>query len=195
MYRFSAAMLFSSLLLLSGCGGTPPVVEEPPPPAQEPVPEITLNLPSENCVCEEAEAQDYTFLEKGFRTLHDGEYLEALQYFKRYQRIETSPRADYEARIAIAYLSILPDSPIFDSRSVEKGYPSLRRSRDPDWRVHDQILLMEETLEVFLDMQRQISRLQQSNRDLRGELQQKVEAIRRLKEVLLEPEPEPVDLL
>lgn len=187
-----ATMLLFALLILQACGGNPPVEDEAAAPA-EPVPEITLNLPSESCVCEEEEEHDYTFLEKGFRTLHDGDYLESLQYFQRYLRMETSPRAKYEARVAIAYLSILPDSPIFDSRSVEASYPSLQRSRDPDWRVHDQILLMEETLEGFLDMQRQITRLQQSNRVLRDDLEKKEEAIKRLRDLLLGKEPEPAD--
>jgi hypothetical protein len=177
--------------MLQGCGGNPPVEETPPPPPEEPVPEITLNLPSEDCVCEPVRQVDYTFLEKGFRALHDGDYLESVRYFQRYQRIETSLRADYEARTAIAYLSILPGSPIFDSRDVERNYPSLRNSRDPDWRVHDQILLMEETLDGFLDMQRQITRLQQSNRSLRAEMEQKETAIKKLRDLMLGKEPEP----
>ncbi len=80
----------------------------------EKVPRITLNLPSQNQVeCEHVESADYTFLEKGYRALARGDHVEAVRYFQRYQRLEESPVADWEAGIAIAYDSMLPQSPFY----------------------------------------------------------------------------------
>ena len=79
------------LVLLQACSSSPG--QEAAAESAEPVPEITLNMPQSNCACEE-ETQDYTFLEKGFQALHQREYLESLQYFQRYQRIEKSAVTD-----------------------------------------------------------------------------------------------------
>lgn len=181
------------VLMLVGCGSTP-AEQDVEQSSQEPVPEITLNLPEQDsCRCEPREQLDYTFLDKGLEALHEGEYLDSLQYFQRYQRIEKNAQSYYEARIAIAYLSILPGSPIFDGRSVQKSYPTLRRTRDDDWELHGQILLMEDSLEGFLDMQREITRLRQSTYSLRSDLDKKEEAIRLLRELMLGREPGQAD--
>ena len=140
-------------LLLTACGSSPGRPTDPV--AAEPVPELTLNLPSSDCSCQ-PEQQDYTFLEKGFKTLEAGEYLESLQYFQRYQRIEKSAAADTEARIAIAYLSILSDSPIFDREAAAESYTSLRRGANNDLELHVKILLMRASLETFLELQQQV---------------------------------------
>ena len=183
------------ILLVGGCGGTPQ--QNTPAAADEPVPEITLNLPQQSqseCQCTQKK-QDYTFLEKGFNTLAAGEYLESLQYFQRYQRIEQSPTADAEARIAIAYLSILPDSPIFDRQAAAESYAQLRRDTDSDLELHGKVLIMRDSLETFFDMQRQIDQLKQGNRGLRNELQKREAAIKRLRDLTLGRESEPVGLL
>jgi hypothetical protein len=175
-----------SLLLLQACASVPE--QETEQKASEPVPEITLTMPQSNCACEE-EKQDYTFLEKGFKALHEREYLESLQYFQRYQRIETSPQADVEARIAFAYLSILPDSPIYDSQAARVSYDRLRRSIQPEWELYDKILLMQDSLETFLDLQRQIVDLEKDNGDLILELEKRETAIKRLRDLTLGREP------
>ena len=187
----------STLILLLGssllaCGGQP---EQPSDSAvQEPVPEITLNLPSSDCLCE-VEQTDYTFLEKGFNALTQREYLESLQYFQRYQRIENTELADKEARIAIAYLSVIPDSPIFDRDAAQKSYSELRNSLSEDDDLHAEILMMRDSLETFLDMYNQIERLKQSNGSLRAEVEKREEAIKRLRDLTLGREPEPAGLL
>ncbi len=171
-------------LVLGGCGSAP---EQP---VEEPVPELTLNLPPADCDCENEDSADYTFLEKGFQSLLDGEYLESLQYFQRYQRIEQSAIADVEARIAIAYLSVLPDSPIYDSGAARESYTRIRRDINPEWRLHDQVRLMQDSLESFLDMQAVITELRQDNATLRKELKRREEAIKRLRDLTLGRDPE-----
>ena len=121
-------------LLLVACGGQPEQEQVEAPP-QEEVPEITLNLPANDCVCEQLQTT-YTFIEKGFNALEDGEYLEALQYFQRYQRIENTAKANAEARIAIAYLSTLPDSPIYDRDAAAESYRELRPQINDQMDLH-----------------------------------------------------------
>jgi hypothetical protein len=186
MKKIAAGCILFSVLGLYGCAQAPE--NETEVPASEPVPEITLNLPKNECDCT-AEDGDHTFLEKGFDALHRGEYLDSLQYFQRYQRIEKTPLADTEAKIAIAYLSILPDSPIFDSRAVSDSYNTLRQQIEPQWKLHDQILLMQDSLETFIDMQRKISQLEDQNAVLREELAAREEAIKRLRDLTLGREP------
>ena len=179
-------------LLLTACGGNPE--RSPDPAVPESVPELTLNLPSADCSCQQ-EQQDYTFLEKGFRALEAGEYLESLQYFQRYQRIEKTASADTEARIAIAYLSILPESPIFDREAAAESYAELRRDANGDLELQEKILLMRASLETFLDLQQQVDRLKLSNSNLRLELEKREDAIKRLRDLTLGRESEPAGLL
>ena len=175
------------LLLLQACASAPE--QEATVDNTEPLPEITLNLPQADCACTE-EAQDYTFLEKAFSALHQGEYLESLQYFQRYQRIEKSPVAEMEVRIAVAYLSMLPDSPIYDGEAARKSYRDLRRAIQADLEMHEQILLMQDSLETFLDMQQEMTELEQDNVTLRSELAKRENAIKRLRDLALGREPE-----
>jgi hypothetical protein len=183
-------LLGAGLLLLQACGSSPQ--QEASVESKEPVPEITLNMPQADCNCEE-KTQHYTYLEKGFNALHAREYLDSLQYFQRYQRIEKSEVADVEARIAIAYLGILPDSPIFDSRAARDSYRELRVGIQPEWELHEKILLMQDSLETFLELQRQVAELEQDNAELRGELEKRETAIKRLRDLTLGREPEQVE--
>lgn len=179
-------------LLLVACGGQPEQEQVAVP--EEEVPEITLNLPANDCVCEQLQTT-YTFIEKGFNALEDGEYLEALQYFQRYQRIENTPTADAEARIAIAYLSTLPDSPIYDRDAAVDSYRALRRDITEDMDMHGEVLLMRHSLETFLDSYQLIEQLKTSNGSLRAELEKREQAIKRLRDLTLGRESEPAGLL
>jgi hypothetical protein len=179
-------------LLLVGCGSTPE--QAPTETVDEPVPEITLNLPQADCICDQGK-QDYTFLEKGFNALEAGEYLEALQYFQRYQRIEKTASANTESRIAIAYLSILPDSPIFDREAAVDSYTRLRGETEVELELHGKIRIMRDSLETFIAMEHQIDQLKSGNSALRDELKQREAAIKRLRDLTLGREPEPGGLL
>jgi hypothetical protein len=183
--KFSLA-LAGMLLLLQGCSATP-VSETSPGESMEPVPELTLNLPDkpEECDCALADEADYTFLEKGFSALVAGEHIEAIQYFQRYKRLESSPQADWEADIAIAYDSMLPSSPFYDPASARRAYESLKEKQVQDAALHDKVLMMRDALETFVAMERKISKLETDNGILREDLAKREEAIKRLRELTL----------
>ena len=181
-----ALCLIAGLAILAGCGSTP---EEPPAESSsEPVPEITLTLPTTECDCTPEDA-DYTFLERGFDALHAGESLEAVQHFQRYQRLEKTEQADVEANIAIAYLSMLKESPLYDRQAARDSYRQLKGRIDPEWKLHNEILLMRESLETFAELQQRLSQVNASNATLRSELAAREEAIKRLRDLTLGREP------
>ncbi len=187
------ALAFSGLL--QACVQQPvsneptPVTDAPnaPDTSPEPVPELTLNLPKgERCNCPAPAGEtDYTFLERGYDALSRGEDIEAVQYFQRYQRLESSPAADWEARIAIAYVSMLPRSPFFDPEAARKSYKELNKLLEPGMQVHQQSLLMRDSLETFVVMDRHIADLESNNDTLKEDLQKREEALRRLRELTL----------
>ncbi len=172
------------VLFLQACGSAPKQT------GQAVVPELNINLPNADCACQSSDVSDFTFLEKGFTALHQGGYLESLQYFQRYQRMEKTPIANMEARIAIAYLSILPESPIFDSEAARDSYRDIRRDLRPDWTLHERVQLLQDSLESFLNMQAQLTETEQDNAMLRAELARKEQAIKRLRDLTLGREPE-----
>ncbi len=182
-------------MMLVACGGQPEreqtaVAEQ----GAEPVPELTLNLPSNDCACQEVQ-DNYTFLERGLQSIDERSYLEALQYFQRYQRIEKSELAAVESGIAIAYLSILPESPIFDREAARESYMDLKPRVTDAMKLHTEVQLMQSSLDSFLDMYVQIDRLKQTNGSLRAELEKREEAIKRLRDLTLGREPEEAGLL
>ncbi|MCB1841879.1 MAG: hypothetical protein KDI09_02860 [Halioglobus sp.] len=155
--------------------------------AAEPVvePELTLNLPEPGCICETQEGTDYTFLDKGISAIVAGEYAEAVTYFQRYQRLETSPQAKWEAGIAMAYLSMLPQNPDYDPTTALSAFKRLQ-AREPDKRrVHVKTLLMRDSLAGFAALQAALEDMSRSNRELSESLQKREEALKRLRELTL----------
>jgi len=186
--RLPSVTAVTLVVFLQGCSATPPAEEASPEPAQDPndVPELTLNLPEqEDCVCRTDEQSDYTFLEKGFSALAAGDHIEAIQYFQRYQRLESSTRADWEAGIAIAYDSMLPRSPFYDPEAARRSYRRLQKEKTEDMPVHQKILMMRDSLETFVKMDRKINDLEKDNAVLREDLKKREEAIKRLRELTL----------
>ncbi len=186
MIKTSATLVFTlSMCLLQACATT--AVEEPPASNNtEAVPELTLNLPEENCSCEISENQpDYNFLEKGFDALAEGDYIEAVQSFQRYQRLEESPEAQLESKIAIAYVSSLSKSPFFDPVEARRAHRHLYNKLKPGMEVHQKILLMRDSLETFGVMQRHIVQLEASNATLTDDLKKREKALKRLRELAL----------
>ena len=98
-----------------------------------------------------------------------------------------------EAKIAVAYLSMLPDSPIYDGKAARMSYRELRPGIQADWEMHEKILLMQDSLETYLDMQREVAELEQDNATLRNELEKREKAIKRLRDLTLGREPEQED--
>ncbi|MEM9257032.1 MAG: hypothetical protein AAGA91_16440 [Pseudomonadota bacterium] len=170
-------------LLVQGCSSTAPQEDELQPVE---VPELTLNLPEEHvCDCSAEEAVDYTFLDKGLQSLALGDHLEAVTYFQRYQRMEASPRADWEAGIAMAYDSMLPDSLFYDPVAAQEVFQRLQQERPEGEQFHHSILIMNDALSAFVDMQAKIGDLRSGNAALAEDLRKREEALKRLRELTL----------
>lgn len=179
-------------VLLTACVTVPEASEvavaeapvESGPAAQ--APELTLNLPTrEQCQCQPLPERDLTFLERGYQALNQGDAVTALQHFQRYKRLETVAAAQWEADVAIAYLAMLPGSPLYDHDAAEQSYQSLGRRLQPEMQVHATALLMRDSLAAFALLNRQIADLESSNAGLREDLEKREEAIRRLRELTL----------
>jgi len=176
------------VFLLSGCGSAPPQpVTEPPaePPVSTEVPELTLNLPDDSCNCPPAEQTDYTFLERGYSAIARGEHIEAVQHLNRYLRLESSPAADWETGIAIAYISALPSSPFYDPREARTVYRRLKSQLESAGQVHDTALLMRDTLEIFTALDAMVRDLRGDVERLSEDLAKREEALKRLRELTL----------
>jgi|SaaInlStandDraft_1057018.scaffolds.fasta_scaffold15706_2 tetratricopeptide (TPR) repeat protein len=173
----------SILMILQACGQTP---EKPAVPASEQVPEITLNLPADaGCTCVEPVVRDYTFLDKGFAALADGDYEGAIEYFERYRRLDSSAEANWEAGIAVTFIKSLEESPFFDPRGARRSYRDLYTQNWQSMEVHQQTLLLQQALENFRLMHRRQVDVERSNAVLKEDLEKRDEAIKRLRELTL----------
>jgi tetratricopeptide (TPR) repeat protein len=175
------------LVFLAACAAPPPVPPEPEPPPRAPEDvELTLNLPADEaeCVCSVVAENDRTFLEKGVETLASGDYVEAVQYFQRYRRLETDPIAQWEADVAIAYASMLPSSPFYDVPAARKAYLDLQ-GLEPEGPKHHTIVLMQQALESFVLMDRHIEDLENRSSMLEEDLEKREQALKRLRELTL----------
>ena len=171
------------ILVLQACAQTP---EEPAVPVTDQVPEITLNLPAEaGCTCEEPVVRDYTFLDKGFAALAEGDYEGAMEYFGRYSRLDSSAEASWEAGIAVTFMKSLEDSPFFDPLDARRSYRELYTQDWQSMELHQQTLLLRQSLENFRLMHRRQVDLKKSNASLQEDLEKREEAIKRLRELTL----------
>ncbi len=185
------AALLLGLLLLAACAPAP--VEPEAVPRDPADVELTLNIPAEaeNCICETEPENDRTFLERGMETLAGGEYIEAVQYFQRYQRLEQTPLAQWEADLAIAYVSMLSRSPFYDADAAREVYVDLQ-GREPQGQKHPSIVLMQQALESFVIMERHIEDLEGRASMLQEDLNKREQALKRLRELTLgQPEDAP----
>ncbi len=188
--RVAASVIALCVLLLQACASPTPV-EEPvaaEPVVQDPndVPELTLNLPEQqDCSCTVDDPTDYTFLEKGVAALVAGDHIGAVQHFQRYQRLESSPQADWEADVAIAYDTMLARSPFYDPAAARKSYRRLAKARPQEVHPHDAVLLMWTSLETYVSMAKQLDLLRHDKAVLEENLEKREEAIQRLRELTL----------
>ncbi|TGD73991.1 hypothetical protein E4634_07575 [Mangrovimicrobium sediminis] len=177
-----SSLLAASLLLLQACAQAP----QSDTPVEEQAPEISLNLPAApQCACDAPEAHDYTFLEKGFNSLIAGDFTEAVQYFERYQRLEDSPEAAWEAGIGIAYVSSLQASPSYDPAAAARRFAALNKQPWQSMDVHTHCLLLRQSLDNARSLERRIAAAQAENSTLKDELAKREEAIKRLRELTL----------
>ncbi|MFV0278391.1 MAG: hypothetical protein ACK5HY_14580 [Parahaliea sp.] len=185
------AGLIQSCAPLPGQGDTAAVTASSlEAPAVAPVPELTLHLSRDkHCQCaeEEKEGRDLTFLERGYDAIAQGDHIEAVKYFQSYQRLETSPEAAWEAGVAIAFVSMLPNSPFYEPEASRKSWKRLNKEFTPQMRrqVHPTSLVMRDALESFSAMERHISDLEDNNAILKEDLGKREEALKRLRALTL----------
>ncbi len=181
--RFSALSIVTlGLVLLSACGTAPRSVDTV---ETESVPELTLNLREQSGDCVEQKIMDFTPLERGFTALAAGQHIEAVQHFQRYLRLEKGDEEELEASIAIAYISILPSSPFYDTEAARKSYRKLRKRPIDRLKLHEQTLLMRQSLETFLAMERRNIELKDDNETLATNLARREVALKRLRALAL----------
>lgn len=150
------------------------------------VPELELNLDQPEPVeCVRDEGADYTFLEKGFSLLVAGDQIEAVRYFQTYQRLEASERSAWESEIAIAYASMLPQSPFYDPQAARRAYNKLVKTQPEGVEVHEKVLFMRDALSTLVSLNRQIGSLQRDKAALESDLRKREDALRRLRELTL----------
>jgi len=195
--RSLVVLPFALAFMLQACSTTPASgtatagtgsVATSEPSATEPaVPELELNLPQQTpCKCVKPPlAEDYTFFDKGYRSLLDGEYEDAMEHFQRYQRLESSPRADLEAGIAVAYLRMLPRSPFYNPQVARASFRVLREQNAKELKVNDSTRLMRQAVLNLLELQGKVDKLRGSNVALKEEVKKLEEALKRLRELTL----------
>ena len=183
--RVSFFVLGVIVLLLQACASGSPAIDSPQVSSSN---EITLNLPDQTlapCVDDQNVGADYTYLEKGFSAMVAGDNVEAVNYFRRYQRLESSPGADWEAGIAIAYEKMLPDSPYYNWRAAADAYRRLMRRVPEGIELNQQVLILGGTLAVLVELHDYIDELQNEKDDLSENLEKREEALKRLRELIL----------
>ena len=183
--RVSFFVLGVIVLLLQACASGSPAIDSPQVSGSN---EITLNLPDQTlapCVDDQNVGIDYTYLEKGFSAMVAGDNVEAVNYFRRYQRLESSPGADWEAGIAIAYEKMLPDSPYYNWRAAADAYRRLMRRVPEGIELNQQVLILGGTLAILVELHDYIDELQNEKDDLSENLEKREEALKRLRELIL----------
>ena len=186
--RFSCCVAGSLFLLLQACADISAKRTASSELEQAPESEINLNLPEADGVSFVSEAEpevDATFLDKGFAELVAGDHREAVNYFRRYQRLESSPGVDWEANIAVAYDKMMPESPYYNPKAASESYRRLMRVRPIDITVHEKVLMMRDSLEIFVQLHAKIDDLQNQRRHLTENLEKREDALKRLRELTL----------
>ena len=129
--------------------------------------------------------KNISWLEQGFKALADGNHISAVQFFQSYSRVNNTLAADWEASIAIAYVSMLPGSPFYDMKAVRISYTQLSAWSIDDSSVNSQIVLMRDALEAFVSLHRELRDLERDNEFLEATLAKRETALRRLRELTL----------
>lgn len=174
--------------MLQACASGPSAIDPSRLSGSKTTDEITLNLPDqtlEACVSDQRIGVDYTYLEKGFSAMVVGDNVEAVKYFRRYQRLESSPGAEWEAGIAIAYAKMLPNGPYYNWRAAADAYRRLMRRVPEGIELNQQVLILRGTLALLVDLHVYIDELQNEKDDLNENLEKREEALKRLRELTL----------
>ena len=131
------------------------------------------------------DGKNISWLEQGFKALANGNHISAVQFFQRHSRVNNTLAADWEASIAIAYVSMLPGSPFYDMKAVRISYTQLSAWSIDDSSVNSQIVLMRDALEAFVSLHRELKDLERDNELLEATLAKRESALRRLRELTL----------
>ncbi|NQX88394.1 MAG: hypothetical protein HRT77_07000 [Halioglobus sp.] len=185
--RFCLAVAALSVFL-QGCALSSSSQDQKSTIGESPVPELHLNLPDQpdaSCMCSDTETADYNLLEKGFRALNAGDHKEAVNYFRRYQRLEGSAVVDWEAEIAVAYDKMFPNSPYYNSKAASESYHRLKREQPETVDIHQTIILMRDALAIFVALHEKIDDEQNRIDELAETLEKREEALKRLRELTL----------
>ena len=183
MLRTSFSLLLLPIILISACVSKPTEngdrdTGEQSPKLNQDKDEVTTNLIK-------LDNGNISPLEKGFKALADGNHISAVQLFQRHSKSNNTLAADWEASIAIAYVSMLPGSPFYDMNAVRISYTQLSAWSIDDSLVDSQIVLMRDALEAFVSLHRELKDLERDNEVLEATLAKRESALRRLRELTL----------
>ena len=183
MLRTSFSLLLLPIILISACVSKPTEngdrdTGEQSPKLNQDKDEVTTNLIK-------LDNGNISPLEKGFKALADGNHISAVQFFQLHSKVKNTLAADWEASIAIAYVSMLPGSPFYDMKAVRISYTQLSAWSIDDSLVNSQIVLMRDALEAFVSLHRELKDLERDNDVLEATLAKRESALRRLRELTL----------
>ncbi len=136
-------------------------------------------------VCVDENKTKSSFLEQGISALAVGEHISAVQFFQRHARHKDTTVANWEAAIAIAYVSMLPGSPFYDMEAVRVSYTQLAAWSIDSTLVNSQIILMRDAIDAFISLDRRLEDLERDNDLLETNLATRERALRRLRELTL----------
>lgn len=183
MLRLGIATLFS--LLLVGCAASPGSTTIETPEARAEAPDLSPNMPNDSVVPCADDSAPTSLLERGFSALLLGRHVEANSLFQSYKKLEDSPVAAWEADIAIAYDSMLSESPFYDPVGARTAYRRLDFAPPEGRPVHEYSLMMRDALATFSVLLDSVANLERDNAALAADLAKREEAIKRLRELTL----------
>ena len=183
MPRTSFSLLLLFIILISACVSKP--TENGYMETSEVSPKLNQGKDELITKLMKFDDENISWLEQGFKALADGEHISAVQFFQRHSRINNTLNADWEASIAIAYVSMLPGSPFYDMKAVRISYTQLSAWSIDDSSVNSQIVLMRDALEAFVSLHRELKDLERDNEFLEATLAKRESALRRLRELTL----------
>ena len=146
-------------------------------------PALELNMPvAADAPCENTAA---SLLDRGFSELAAGRHIEAVTFFKRYREEEPGTAAAWEAEIAIAYDSMMTQSPFYDPEAAQAAYRELAENQPSAERLHEKTLMMRDALQAYSLLMERVEELGRDNAELSETLAKREEAIKRLRELTL----------
>ena len=183
MLRTSFSLLLLPIILISACVSKP--TENGYRDAGEQSPKLNQGKDEVTTKFIKLDNGNISLLEKGFKALADGNHISAVQLFQRHSKFNNTLAAEWEASIAIAYVSMLPGSPFYDMNAVRISYTQLSAWSIDDSLVNSQIILMRDALEAFVSLHRELKDLERDNDVLEATLAKRESALRRLRELTL----------